>query len=134
MLASLYAGRKPRGLHKLIIANSCPISDLAAKETERLFRLLPVSEDIIKIDVDEDYDNPAYQKACGQFSKMHFCLLDPWPAVLTEAPWEKATNLWKKNSKKGISHIRKPGFMRDYDAIKTAGDIEVPSTAPDRSV
>lgn len=126
MLASIYAGRKPRGLHKLVIANSCASAALSAKERERLFRLLPVNDAVIQMDEDGDYDNPVYQEACDRFSKKHFCILEPWPAVLTEASWENSTSMWRTNGKKGISLIRMSGFMRDYDAIKTAKDIEVP--------
>lgn len=127
MLASTYAARKPRGLHKLVIANSCPNAALAAKECERLFRLLPVDDAIIQMDADGDYDNPTYLEACGRFMKKHFCMLDPWPAVLTGAIRANSTRMWKTNGKKSISFIRQPGFMHDYDAIKTAGGIEVPA-------
>lgn len=127
MLASIYAGRKPQGLNKIIIANSCPSAALCAKERERLFRLLPVNDAVIQMDANGEYDNPAYQEACQRFSKKHFCILEPWPAVLTEASRGNSTRMWKANGKKGISLIRLSGFMHDYDAIKTAGDIEVPA-------
>ena len=127
MLASTYAGKRPHGLRKLIIANSCSNAALSAKETERLFRLLPVSNAVMQMDADGDYDNPAYQEACDRFSKKHFCRLDTWPAVLTEASWDSSTSMWEMNGKKDISIIRKSGFMHDYDATKTAGDIEVPA-------
>ncbi|KAJ5195238.1 uncharacterized protein N7498_008676 [Penicillium cinerascens] len=127
MLASIYAGRKPRGLHKLVIANSIPSSALSAKECERLFRLLPVDDAIIQMDADGDYDNPAYREACLRFMKKHFCTLDPWPAVLSQATLGNSTKMWKTNGKKATSLIRQPGFMYHYDAIPTAGDIEVPT-------
>lgn len=127
MLASIYSGRKSRGLHKLVIANSCPSAALSAKERGRLFRLFPVIDAVMQMDADGEYDIPAYQEACERFSKKHFCILEPWPAVLTEASWENSTRMWKTNGKKGISLIRQPGFMHDYDAIKTAKYIEVPA-------
>ncbi|CAL5873261.1 uncharacterized protein PFLUO_LOCUS7530 [Penicillium psychrofluorescens] len=129
MLASIYAGQKPAGLHKLVIANSIPSAALSAKESERLFRLLPVDDAIIQMDADGDYDNPAYLEAGYRFMKKHFCILEPWPAVLAgiRASRESSTTMWKTNGKKGISLIRQPGFMHDYDAIKTAGSIEVPA-------
>ncbi|KAJ5120262.1 hypothetical protein N7448_010931 [Penicillium atrosanguineum] len=128
MLASIYAGRKPRGLSKLVIANSIPSAALSAKESERLFRLLPVDDTIIQMDADGDYDNPVYREAGLRFMEKHFCILEPWPAALTGTgvSRENSTRMWKGNGKKGISLIRQLGFMHDYDAIKTAGDIEVP--------
>ncbi|KIW45767.1 uncharacterized protein PV06_04123 [Exophiala oligosperma] len=126
MLASTYAGRQPRGLKKLVIACSMANSTIVNKELERLFRALPVSDEVMQMDADEDYDNPVYQEARDRFVKKHFCTLDPLPPVLTSAKWEDSTKMWPSNGRKGFSMIRKPGFMGRYDATETAGNINVP--------
>jgi proline-specific peptidase len=85
MLASTYAGRRPRGLRRLIIACSPASAALYASEAERLFRALPtVNDAVMKMDADGKFDAMEYQEACAAFVKSYFCRLEPWPDVLNE--------------------------------------------------
>ena len=127
ILGAIYASRQPRGLKKLIIACSMAVTAISDKENERLFRALPVSEEVMRLDAAEDYDNPIYQEAVTRFAKKHFCTLDPFPPILTAGKWEDATKMWPTNGKKGFSVIRKPGFMNNFDARKSVGNVNVPT-------
>jgi L-proline amide hydrolase len=111
----------------VVIANSMANADIVHKELERLFRALPVSEEVMQMDADEDYDNSVYREACDRFARKHFCRLDPWPAILTSGKWENSTKMWPSRGKKGFSMIRKSGLTAKYDATETAGNINVPT-------
>ncbi|KAJ8605030.1 hypothetical protein MRB53_041575 [Persea americana] len=128
MLAAVYAGRRPQGLRKLVLAN-CPASAASyTRELTKLFKALPVSDAVMQMDINEDYDTPEYQAASFEFMKKHFCRMDPWPAVFDRIDWEDgSTSMHRKNGKKNDSRLRLPGFQAEYDATKTAGNIAVPT-------
>ncbi|KAJ8608865.1 hypothetical protein MRB53_039451 [Persea americana] len=93
MLASTFAERCPRGLRKLVIANSKAGAAVSAKEYSRQFRALGYGDEFFEMDRNDDFLNPVYLAAGEHWSKGTFCLRDPLPAVLTEnAHWEDATN------------------------------------------
>lgn len=123
IVASIYAARRPRGLKKLIIANSYGGGPESHEELLRLFKALPVDDEIMKVEASGNCDHPAYQEAAKRFYNKHFCTLDPWPQVLLQGKWEHATQIWPAQS----STIRKPPLMRNWSARDTAGNINVPT-------
>lgn len=85
MLAGTYAARRPRGLHRLIIAHAPASAQVFASEALRLLKALPASDAILAMEENKDFDTPDYQAACLAFNKRHFCLLEPWPQVMSES-------------------------------------------------
>ncbi len=63
------------------------------REIMPLFKALPVTEEVLTLDSEERYTDPAYKEALARFAKKHFCLLDPWPDVLDGTVCEESTNM-----------------------------------------
>ena len=88
MLAAQYAAsRTPKGLKRLIIANSPASTALNTKGTDALLSKFP--EDFIAIirkhEAEGTMECDEYQDGAMQFSKKHTCTVDPWPQDLLDA-------------------------------------------------
>jgi proline-specific peptidase len=93
MLASTYSARRPKGLRRLVVANSPSSAAVFEREILPLFKALPVSEEVLRLDMEERYRDPVYEEALARFAKKHFCLLDPWPDVLDGTVCKESTNM-----------------------------------------
>ncbi len=87
MLGSSYAASRPKGLRKLVIANSPASVELWVQSIQKLRAGLP--EDVQKV-IDEaertgNTESPEYQEAVGVFYKKHLCRAEPWPAPEVQA-------------------------------------------------
>ena len=87
MLGSSYATSRPKGLRRLVLANTPASVELWIQSIKKLRAELP--EDVQKaIDNAErtgDTESPEYLEAVGVFYKKHLCLVEPWPAPEVQA-------------------------------------------------
>ena len=87
MMGSSYASSRPKGLRRLVLANSPASVELWAEGIQKLRSQLP--EDVQKV-IDEaektgNTESAEYQEAVGVFYQKHLCRVKPWPAPEVEA-------------------------------------------------
>lgn len=87
MLASKYAALQPKGLRKLVLADTCASVKLLLEGTNVLRAQLPndVKEVLDRCEKEENVDSDEYEQACVVFYKRHLCRLDPWPKEVEAA-------------------------------------------------
>ena len=81
MLGSAYASYRPRGLRRLVIANSPADMGLWVEACGVLREALPkdVQETLTRCERDGLTESPEYEEAVTVFYKRHVCRLEPWP-------------------------------------------------------
>ncbi|MCJ1386468.1 hypothetical protein MMC17_009594 [Xylographa soralifera] len=91
MMGSSYASSQPKGLRRLVLANSPASVELWVSSIQKLRTQLP--EDVQKV-IDEaektgNTGSPEHLEAVGVFYQKHLCRVKPWPAPEVEAalPW-----------------------------------------------
>lgn len=86
MLAAEHGITKPRGLRKLIIADSPASMKDWVVAANILLQQLPkdVQETLEKCEKAGDFTSPEYQTACKVFYCRHVCRLDPWPQEVSD--------------------------------------------------
>lgn len=85
MLAAQYAAtRMPKGLKRLIIANSPASIKLATQGTDALLEKFPADyvEKVRKHEAEGTLESTEYQELASAFYKKHTCTVDPWPQEL----------------------------------------------------
>lgn len=95
MLAAHYAAsRTPKGLKRLIIANSPASTALNTQGTDALLSKFPDEYITMmrKHEADGTVDSDEYQDGAMLFAKKHTCTVDPWPLDLM-----KAFDIFKKD-------------------------------------
>src|SRR5947208_1825697 len=85
MLGGQYAAsRSPRGLKRLIIANSPASIELVSRGTDHLLNQFP--EDFVQMirkhEAAGTTSSEEYQAGCMRFYAKHVCTVDPWPEEL----------------------------------------------------
>jgi proline-specific peptidase len=82
MLAAMHGIRRPKGLRKLIIANSPTNIEVWVSEANKLREQLPpeVQRTLKKHEESGTVDSPEYEAAVMEFYRRHFCRVDPMPA------------------------------------------------------
>lgn len=82
MLAAMHGIRRPKGLRKLIVANSPTKIETWVSEANKLREQLPpdVQKTLKKHEEDGTVDSPQYEAAVFEFYKRHVCRVDPMPA------------------------------------------------------
>jgi L-proline amide hydrolase len=86
MLASEFATRQPKGLGKLVIADSPASMALWVKGANELRKGLPqeVQDALNKHEAADTTSDPEYIAATNEFYKRHLCRLDPMPQSLLD--------------------------------------------------
>lgn len=84
MLGSRYAASRPKGLRKLVLANTPSGVKLLNEHDKRLLSQFPqeVQEAYAKAERECRFDSDEYQQAAMAFYKKHLCRADPWPSEM----------------------------------------------------
>ena len=87
MLGAAFAATRPKGLQKLILANSYAGYDVWVKGCNQLVDKLPaaVQKTIRDCEAIGAFESKEYEEACMIFYKRHLCRLDPWPKIVADA-------------------------------------------------
>ncbi len=87
MLASTYAALDPKGLRKLVIADSPASSELMFKGMTVLREgLPPETQEVLKrCEEAGEFETEEYEAACEVFYRKHLCRMDPWPEEVNAA-------------------------------------------------
>ncbi|KAI0335534.1 prolyl aminopeptidase-2 [Cubamyces sp. BRFM 1775] len=130
MLAARHATRQPKGLKRLVIADSPASMRLFAKAAnEELIAKLPpdVRDAIIKNEAAGTIDSQEYKDAVQVFYKRHLCRLDPWPAELVESFDYMEKDMTVYLTMNGPSEFHVIGSLKNWSIIDEAHKINVPT-------
>ncbi|CDO76246.1 hypothetical protein BN946_scf184470.g4 [Trametes cinnabarina] len=148
MLAARHATRQPKGLKRLIIADSPASMPLFVKAAnDELIPNLPpdVRDAIIRNEEAGTTDSEEYKEAVTVFYKRHLCRADPWPAELLQSfEWmdkdhtvyltmhvplchPSTCRLLTSRDRNGPSEFRVVGLLKDWSIIDEAHNINVPT-------
>ncbi|KAF9568272.1 proline-specific peptidase [Agrocybe pediades] len=140
MLAAHYAAaRTPKGLKRLIIANSPASIELYGKGTASLLAKLPeeIRDNIRKHEEAGTYSSVEYQQGVEVFMKKHVCRVDPWPQDLVDSfkAYEEDKTVY--STMLGPSEFSINGTLKDWNIIDIVHKIHCPTlliSAPDDEV
>ncbi|KAL2037445.1 hypothetical protein N7G274_009725 [Stereocaulon virgatum] len=129
MLASKYAALHPKGLRKLVLANTCASVKLLLEGTNVLRAQLPkdVQEVLDKCEKEENVESEEYEQACVVFYKRHLCRLDPWPKEVEAALGHLKDDPTVYKTMYGPSELVSTGNLKNWSAIDEAHNIMVPT-------
>lgn len=87
MIGSAWAGSRPRGLRKLVLASANASKELSMKAMRLRINELPgeARQAIYGGEEKGDYENAAYKAAIGVYMKMFLCRTDPFPPEMMQA-------------------------------------------------
>lgn len=87
MLGAMHAIQKPKGLQKLVIADSPASMELWVKAAEKLKSGMPedVQEVLERCEKEGKTDSEEYEAAVMVFYQKHLCRVDPFPKDLVDS-------------------------------------------------
>ena len=87
MIAAKWAALHPKGLRKLVLADTPASVDLVLAGENALRAKLPkeVRDVLDKCEEEGTVESEEYEQACLVFYKRHLCRLDPWPEEVVAA-------------------------------------------------
>ncbi|KJA23800.1 hypothetical protein HYPSUDRAFT_137293 [Hypholoma sublateritium FD-334 SS-4] len=130
MLAAHYAAsRTPKGLRRLIIANSPASVALNTQGTDALLSKFPDEYITMmrKHEAEGTVDSDEYQDGAMLFAKKHTCTVDPWPLDLL-----KAFEIFKKDmtvcrAMLGPYEFQTTGNLKDWDITGILHNVACPT-------
>ncbi|KAF8155877.1 Alpha/Beta hydrolase protein [Crassisporium funariophilum] len=130
MLGGQYAAsRTPKGLKRLIIANSPASIELASMGTNALLNEFP--QDFVKMmrkhEADGTTEAQEYQEGTMQFYNKHICTLNPWPEDLQASFAAVAQNPTVYHTMLGPSEFNVIGTMKDWTIVDILHRIPYPT-------
>ncbi|KAF9473871.1 proline-specific peptidase [Pholiota conissans] len=130
MLAAEYAAsHTPKGLKRLIIANSPASIELCTVGMNDLLSRFP--EEFVKTvrthEANGTTDSEEYQKASMEFYKKHTCTTDPWPQELLQSFEEFAKDPTVYHTMLGPSEFTTTGNLKTWDITGIIHKIECPT-------
>jgi proline-specific peptidase len=87
MIAATFAARRPRGLRRLVIADSPADMRLWVTAQNRLRGMLPqgVQDTLARCEGEGRTESEEYEGACMEFYKRFLCTLEEWPKDLDDS-------------------------------------------------
>jgi len=140
MLAAQYAAtRTPKGLKRLIIANSPASMPLMIAGTEILLNKFPPEfvETVRKHEAAGTFEAKEYQEATQVFYKKHICTVDPWPEELNATFACALANPTVYHAMLGPSEFSIVGSLKDWSIVDILHKIPYPTlliSAPEDEV
>jgi len=126
MLASEFATRQPKGLRKLVIADSPASMALFVKAANELRKGLPqeVQDALNKHEAADTTTDPEYIAAMNEFYKRHSCRLDPVPQSLVDGlAWmEKDPTVY--STMNGLNEFNITGYLKTWNVIDRLHNIQ----------
>jgi len=120
MLAGHYAAaRTPKGLRRLIIANSPASVPLFVAGTNALLDQFP-SEFVAsmrKLEAEGKTDAPEYQEGTMKFYSKHVCTTNPWPQELMDSFGAVQRNPTVYHTMFGQSEFNLTGTLKDWSIV-----------------
>src|SRR5690606_28423907 len=129
MLGAEHAGRPPKGLKALVIANSPANMRTWVPEANRLRRDLPndVQSALLKNDETGTITDSEYTSASRVFYDRHVCRVSPWPPEVarTFAIMDEDNTVYRNMN--GPTEFHVIGTMKDWTIEDRLPQIEAPT-------
>ncbi len=128
-LAMEYALTNPSGLASLILADSYASVPQINSEMKRLRSELPTDIQQVLLDHEKNgtTSHPAYQAAASEFTRRHWCRLDPWPDCLLKSLQKYMRNPEVNDVMYGSSNFEVTGMLKDWNVVNRLCDIHAPT-------
>lgn len=128
MLGAMHAINRPKGLRKLIIADSPASMELWVKTAERLKRGLPkdVQEVLERCEREGKTDTEEYEAAVMVFYQKHVCRI-PFPQDLLDSFEELKKDNTVYGTMNGPSEFFVSGTLKTWSIVDEVHKIEVPT-------
>ncbi|KAF8193013.1 Alpha/Beta hydrolase protein [Pholiota molesta] len=120
MLAGHYAAaRSPKGLKRLIIANSPASVSLFVAGTNALLEKFPPEfvKNVRRLEAEGKTSSPEYQQSVMQFYAKHVCTTNPWPQGLIDSFNAVETNPTVYHTMFGPSEFNITGTLKDWSIV-----------------
>lgn len=129
MLMGRWASRQPRGLHRLVIADSPASMELWVEAANHLLSLLPqdVQDTLKKHESEGTTDSQEYKDAMQVFYDRHVCRVQPTPEIVSigfRMLEEDPTVYYTMN---GPSEFHITGPLKEWSMLDDAHKILVPT-------
>jgi len=123
-LALAYATKYQKYLKGLIISGGLASVPLTVQEMHRLINELP--EKYKNLILNNEFDNPEYQKAVEEFYRRHLLRLDKYPdEVLISLKYAEQRNVYKILN--GPNEFTITGVIKDWDITDEISIIQIPT-------
>ncbi|KAI4151456.1 MAG: hypothetical protein LQ340_003484 [Diploschistes diacapsis] len=129
-LGSSYAALRPKGLRRLVIANSPASMELWAKSAEQLLDKMPanIAKTIRDCEAKWEFESEEFKEAITAVYKKHLCRVEPYPAPEAEIAEKRLTeDPTVYGTMNGPSEINILGSLRTWSVIDELHKIEVPT-------
>ncbi|THH21390.1 hypothetical protein EW146_g148 [Bondarzewia mesenterica] len=130
MLAAEYAAtRQPRGLRRLVLADTPASMELWEAAAEKLLARFPSElRDMLKRHEREGTtDAEEYQEGVMKFYRKHVCKVDPWPQEIIEAIEESERDETVYHAMWGPSEFYVTGSLKKWSIIDQIHTISYPT-------
>ncbi|KAH6715486.1 Alpha/Beta hydrolase protein [Leptodontidium sp. 2 PMI_412] len=129
MLGAMHAIQKPKGLQKLVIADSPASMELWVKAAEKLKSGMPedVQEVLERCEKEGKTDSEEYEAAVMVFYQKHLCRVDPFPKDLVDSFEELKKDATVYGTMNGPSEFFVSGTLKTWTVIDEVHKIEVPT-------
>lgn len=127
MLALAYAMKYSRNLTSLVVSSGLASVPLANAELRRLLAAMPVRvrRTVDRLEREEAFDRPEYQRAAMAFYRRHICRLPTWPRELSRAMRDLSLPVYR--TMWGPSEFAVLGSLRYWDVTDRLPKIRVPT-------
>jgi len=129
MLGAVFAARQPKGLRRLVIADSPADAKLWVEAVNKLLERMPqsVQDTLKKHEADGTYDEEEYKEAVGAFYKQFLLRMDPWPEAVVKAFALLDEDNTVYLTMWGPSEFHVTGNLKTWSAIDECRKINVPT-------
>ncbi|KAF8862062.1 proline iminopeptidase [Acephala macrosclerotiorum] len=129
MLGAMHAITQPKGLNKLVLADSPASMELWLEAANKLRSQLPkdVEETLKKHEKDGTTDTPEYEAAVQVFYERHLCRVVPFPKDVTDSFAALAEDNTVYLSMNGPSEFFVVGTLKTWNIIDQIHKIKVPT-------
>jgi L-proline amide hydrolase len=129
MLGAEHAVRQPKGLRRLVIANSPASLKTWVEEANRLRRDLPqdVQDTLTRHEEAGTIDSDEYQQASAAFYALHVCRVQPMPPEVQRTFDAIAADPTVYHTMNGPTEFHVIGSMKDWTIESRLHQIQVPT-------
>jgi proline-specific peptidase len=128
MLGMEHAATQPKGLHKLVVADSPSSMVQWVKTANRLREGLPkdVQETLTRCEKEGKTDSKEYEEAVKVFYRKHVITIEPWPEAVNESFTQLEADPTVYHTMNGPSEFYVVGTLKSWDISERLLKIKVP--------
>jgi proline-specific peptidase len=129
MLGACHAIKQPKGLHRLVIADSPASMKMWVVAADKLRQGLPkdVQDTLLKHEKDGTTDSPEYEAAVAVFYSLHVCRVKPLPKDWNDTEAAIKADQTVYLTMNGPSEFFITGTLKDFSIVDEVHKIIVPT-------